>query len=739
MSSTVARGRRCSQPRVLILDITPPGWAAVRGQLCEALGNAFCLGATTAPPGELLSIYIVREKHQCLLPLLQIRGNFLRLRGCLTELRSTPGYGSSAPGSRSLSLAVLDALQQNRQLAQHSARHGYFAEVTVLSTRPGRELATELNEGLKDADLSTLCRLMVVRMSCDTEESGSSGTSPDSGRDEDPSFQVYDIEFRVTPADVLSLESFFKSWMFESSQEREEIRLILPKGDAKLQIICDVQHPLLPPRLLLGTGVAGQDGDQDTRVAQTIRIIRSLSSAGVCGSMLYGLPSVLTPTACWELDWDQLESNQENFQALCHLLQSQELCLLGCQGQQAASGAPPVLSHVIVSASDSPALLLRPVAPRELVLLMKPPALPGPVRESSLQQVQTWVMVTGVTWVMVTGVTGVMVTGVTWVMVTGVTWVMVTGVTGVMVTGVTRVMVTGVTWVMVTGVTWVMVTGVTWVMVTGVTGVMVTGVTWVMVTGVTWVMVTGVTGVMVTGVTRVMVTGVTWVMVTGVTWVMVTGVTWVMVTGVTVVMVTGVTWVMVTGVTWVMVTGVTGVMVTGVTWVMVTGVTGVMVTGVTWVMVTGVTGVMVTGVTWVMVTGVTGVMVTGVTGVMVTGVTWVMVTGVTGVMVTGVTGVMEALRCLDVASMYNPLQVTSNLYEHLWATLSRPAPPARQGATTFRGASSQGRQVGYSRGKARAAVAPLPLVTPAPCKRRWHVEDKSPSKIRFLHDDSGNV
>ncbi|PIO13534.1 hypothetical protein AB205_0147590, partial [Aquarana catesbeiana] len=83
---------------------------------------------------------------------------------------------------------------------------------------------------------------------------------------------IYDIELRVSAGDVLSLESFFKAWLFES--EREEARLIFPKGDSKLQIICDVHRPLLPPRLLLG-GLP-HDGEQEWTpgAPKTLRILR---------------------------------------------------------------------------------------------------------------------------------------------------------------------------------------------------------------------------------------------------------------------------------------------------------------------------------------------------------------------------------------------------------------------------------------------------------------------------------
>ncbi|CAH2299045.1 Hypothetical predicted protein [Pelobates cultripes] len=119
-----------------------------------------------------------------------------------------------------------------------------------------------------------------------------------------------------------------------------------------------------------------------------MRVLRAVSNQGVCGSLLYGLPTILLPTTCWELDWDQLESNQEEFYALCHCLLSQELSLLACSTQRSLTPLPPVMPHFIISASDSPALLLRSVATRELVLPLEPARISCPLPDNTLHTVQ---------------------------------------------------------------------------------------------------------------------------------------------------------------------------------------------------------------------------------------------------------------------------------------------------------------------------------------------------------------
>lgn len=55
--------------------------------------------------------------------------------------------------------------------------------------------------------------------------------------------------------------------------------------------------------------------------------------------MLFGLPLVVRPTSCWQLSWDELESNQQSFQAFCHCLRVSPKGRGGLQ--QAGAERPP--------------------------------------------------------------------------------------------------------------------------------------------------------------------------------------------------------------------------------------------------------------------------------------------------------------------------------------------------------------------------------------------------------------
>ncbi|NXK89140.1 M1AP protein, partial [Formicarius rufipectus] len=104
---------------------------------------------------------------------------------------------------------------------------------------------------------------------------------------------------------------------------------------------------------------------------------RALKSEGVCESVLYGLPFIIKPTSCWQLDWDELETNQHSFHALCHSLLKRKWMLLAKHEPQNTSPNWNIVVHsyYVIIPSDSATLLVKAVAIRELLLPSAFPAL----------------------------------------------------------------------------------------------------------------------------------------------------------------------------------------------------------------------------------------------------------------------------------------------------------------------------------------------------------------------------
>lgn len=108
-----------------------------------------------------------------------------------------------------------------------------------------------------------------------------------------------------------------------------------------------------------------------------LQVVKALKSEGVCESVLYGLPFIIKPTSCWQLDWDELELNQHSFHALCHSLLKRKWMLLAKHEPQntCPSWNVVVHSYYIIVPSDSATLLVKPVAVRELLMPSDFPAL----------------------------------------------------------------------------------------------------------------------------------------------------------------------------------------------------------------------------------------------------------------------------------------------------------------------------------------------------------------------------
>ncbi|XP_013801605.1 meiosis 1 arrest protein isoform X3 [Apteryx mantelli] len=280
---------RSQQPlRILIVDVTSPSWTNTSSVLSEALENTLCLACSLAGPCRvpLLSLYVVQNQQECLLPFM----------------------------------------------------------ITILTSQSGKEMVKQLEKKLKDVDLVSLRRLQIVevlkRDFLEPEGAEQSMPAEEPGSD-DIAILGMDIDVQTVEDNVISLEMLFKTWLHDYGTDREQLHLLLPSGGfshaaaAKSSLMClkcDLQERLLDPALFSGAA----DGTMRTAdmnslcqmaawpatALHKLRVVKALKSEGVCESVLYGLPFIIKPTSCWQLDWDELETNQHSFHALCHSLLS---------------------------------------------------------------------------------------------------------------------------------------------------------------------------------------------------------------------------------------------------------------------------------------------------------------------------------------------------------------------------------------------------------------------------------
>ncbi|XP_031236749.1 meiosis 1 arrest protein isoform X1 [Mastomys coucha] len=407
-------------PRLLIVHIAVPSWANICPNLCEALQNFFSIACSLMGPSRmsLFSLYTVQNQHECVLPFVQVRGNFIRLQACISELRMLQVEGCHRPPHTLLPLAVEDGLQQFKQYSSHmgssAAQPRSSLEITVLTSQPGKEVVKELEEGLKDINLLSVRRLQVVEVTKGIQEHTDSPSPPEEPSNDESSILEADIVLETLDNDVVSMEVFFKTWLQNTETDQENIHLFLtPESlpsssrakDNPICLKCDLQERFLSPSLLPGTadGVSKIDdpkGDISTLYQMAslssdsphkLQVIKALKSSGICESLTYGLPFILRPTSCWQLDWDELETNQQHFHALCHCLLKRDWLLLA-RGEpliRRPNQNPPACSFYVITPSHSLTLLVKLVATRELMLPGFFPLLSEDPPEDSLQIIES--------------------------------------------------------------------------------------------------------------------------------------------------------------------------------------------------------------------------------------------------------------------------------------------------------------------------------------------------------------
>ncbi|XP_062998674.1 meiosis 1 arrest protein-like [Elgaria multicarinata webbii] len=342
-----ASSAHSQQPaRILVVDIHPPHWAHTCHKLCEALENVFSLACSLAGPSRipLFSLYVAQNHQECLLPFV-VRGGFSRLQSCIAKLRALPTEGGFRPKEDAVSRAVQDGLQQFKQYTGKGMAGASLSraavEITVLTSQLSAQMAKQLEAGLQDTDLVSLRQLQLVELTRGGVQEQSDQGSPSLAESTAAAAILgTDIDLQTVEDDVVALEMFFKAWFHDQGTNQEHLHLLLPSGAiahesagrrGSVCVKCDVQERLLSPALLPaacsdGTARVGDASGPfwmapgQVRAPRKLRVLRALKAGGLCESVLFGLPLVVRPTSCWQLNWDELEANQQTFQALCHCL-----------------------------------------------------------------------------------------------------------------------------------------------------------------------------------------------------------------------------------------------------------------------------------------------------------------------------------------------------------------------------------------------------------------------------------
>eukprot|EP00117_Sycon_ciliatum_P000621 scpid64058/ scgid2308/ Uncharacterized protein C2orf65 len=393
--------------------------------LCESLSKVTALALSLSGVCRIpfLGLSATCMAYPAVFPLQHLRvGSFSKLQESLDLVKSSLLHtmsDSDHAATRELFQAVLtEALNQHHE--QSATLHqlvGYLPqlEVSVITPLQPKPAVTMLSQAAQNVDLQMIKKLQLICITSDSNDPETAGQAESpfnesQGKESDSSnsscAEIIDV-VSITP-DVLQFENIFKQWLQDDSTEKEHVHIHMPaesQSSRPYTLKCDILERILPPAQLPGaseftlhtatsgaparpTGrhTSGHSGlnlsksssstshaqlHGDARWPHHLKSIALVKTSGVCDSVIFGSPLFLRPTACWKLDWEELDCNQRRFHALLQLLSEQGDALILAQEVAlpvASGGVKPMAHFIAMACPNSSALLLRPVAIGDILL-----------------------------------------------------------------------------------------------------------------------------------------------------------------------------------------------------------------------------------------------------------------------------------------------------------------------------------------------------------------------------------
>ncbi|XP_035672197.1 meiosis 1 arrest protein-like [Branchiostoma floridae] len=378
---------------VVLVDFSPPFGSESCCQVQQALQDILALAANiTGPPRvPFFGLFAIGTYPEALLPLQAVRGNLSKIHTALQELLSFQREGLvGGKTAGCLGQGLQDAMAQFKR-QQHLYKQ---LELMVVTCRPSNIVNKEVERACSVLDMDVLKKVQVVCMS-QPEDLGASDLymlddSPGStaATESEGGLNCGMVDVVHLDNDGVSLHQFLKGWLVDSGTDREHLHITLPgmAGLGALTLKCDLSERILDPTHLLqplnfalAPDMKGPSSTAQSRTTGSaapvykLTAVKLVNAANICESVVYGMPLVVTATSCWKLDWEELESNQTNFHALCHMLQEKGLAILATRdpppGQnQQKSPRPSPRAHFLLLPSQSTSLLIKAVAVAELLL-----------------------------------------------------------------------------------------------------------------------------------------------------------------------------------------------------------------------------------------------------------------------------------------------------------------------------------------------------------------------------------
>ncbi|GAB1600633.1 hypothetical protein Ahia01_000341300 [Argonauta hians] len=421
-------GLRQHPATALIIDLISGIPRDTIHSVSNILENIFSIICTMSGPCKVpfVSVTALSGFFDILLPMISVRGNFFRIQYCLNELKqmAEPEINNDMEDrERALSQVFIEISRQFQQFKNGSLQ----LQVLFLTNKKGKLSLVEksIEKALETVNVENLKHVQIVGLNNTietwTDETlNNSNPLSHSNNSQCSSMVASVIEMISIESDPLSLHCYFSNLLRDGSTDYEHLHLILPPHTDEIPLVikCDVVTSIINPMhipfrehyLLYMENTSGKPllppGTKLSRSTHPLIIIcikQVLPSSALCESLIFGMPYILEPTSSWKIDWDELETNRANFQALCHILLEKEYVLIAQLGLEKISStaqhsnqmedsslkAKNPLGYFVLLPSQSGKMLIKSLACKELMVAHSqavPPEMPS---YSNLQMVES--------------------------------------------------------------------------------------------------------------------------------------------------------------------------------------------------------------------------------------------------------------------------------------------------------------------------------------------------------------
>lgn len=377
----------------LIIDTSKPSDDENFGKtIFNSLDNFFSLACSLTGPSRMsyFSFISASSYTELFLPLQRVNKMFYgRILSTLHEMntmhQNTVVDADGVSDVRALGNAIRETCQDYAKLKEQDGTANQL-EITIFTNRSKTEVRSSAREMFDKINLSGVKNIEFISFarpifSWSQQLMDECIIQTDQSSEITGMWTVVDMECNET-----CVEGYLKKWLRDESTDSEHLHLHI--GDLTLK--CDVQERMLNPNELpfgsfLHFGLApkanaAHGSRAGTKVEATpishLKVLEMLPMASLCDSIIFGHAVIIGNSSCWQMDWDDLEDNQNNFNALCARLVEEDSCVLcenvtrttGRQKNNSQVASIPKAKFVLMPSKSSPTLLLKSITTKELFL-----------------------------------------------------------------------------------------------------------------------------------------------------------------------------------------------------------------------------------------------------------------------------------------------------------------------------------------------------------------------------------